>query len=96
MAYKYDQVIRPIKAKIPVSKDSWSKGKENNGKIVIGGKWYGRVTLPKMKGNNKDIPPGTLESIRKQLLLCHDQFVELIKCPMTTSDYIKKITSKTY
>jgi len=50
------------------------------------------VTYPKGRG---DINPKTAASIRKQLKLGWDDFIDLVKCPLTASDY-EKITKRNF
>ena len=92
MRFKYREVIGSIHSKAPVPEGHWGSGKENSGPIVIDGIQISRVTLPKIKGG--DIHPGTLNSIRKQLLLCREQFVDFVRCPMTSTTYIEKMKAK--
>lgn len=92
MRFKYREVIGSVHSKAPVPEGHWGSGKENSGPIVIDGIQISRVTLPKTKGG--DIPPGTLNSIRKQLLLCREQFVDFITCPMTSTNYVDKMKAK--
>ena len=94
MRFKYGEVIGSVQSKAPVPEGCWHSSKERSAPIVIEGVQISRVTLPKVKGGGTDIPPGTLNSIRKQLLLCRDQFIEFIACPMTTTDYVEKMKSK--
>ena len=91
---KYREVINSVHSKLPVPEGKWHSGKERNAPIVIDDIRISHVTLPKTKGGGKDIPPGTLNSIRKQLLLCWDQFTDFIGCTMTNTDYISKIKTK--
>lgn len=92
MIFKYREVITSVHSKTPVPNGYWRSGKENSAPIVIGGIQISRVTLPKVKTG--DIRPGTLNSIRKQLLLCRSQFIDFIKCSMTNTDYINKMKTK--
>jgi hypothetical protein len=94
MIFKYKEVINSVQSKTPVPQGHWRSGKERSAPIVIDGVLVSRVTLPKMKGGGKDIPVGTLNSIRNQLLLCRDQFEDFVNCPMTTTDYVEKIKAK--
>jgi len=94
MSFRYRKVIRSIQLKTPVPVGYWRSGKECSAPIVVEGIEISRVTVPKEKGGNRDIPPGTLNSIRKQLLLCRDQFADFINCPMTQSGYIEKMKAK--
>jgi hypothetical protein len=90
--YKYKKLINSVQTKTPVGKKR--AGKENNLPLVIDGIQISRVTLPKVKGHSKDIPVGTMNSIRNQLLLRNDQFIDFINCPMTKSDYINILKKK--
>lgn len=94
MRFKYREVIGSVQSKTPVPEGKWSSGKERSAPIVIEGVQISRVTLPKAKGGGRDIHPGTLNSIRKQLLLCKDQFVDFVNCPMTNTKYIEKMKAK--
>ena len=94
MIFKYREVIGSVQSKTPVPEGHWSSGKECSAPIVIEGVQISRVTLPKAKGGGRDILPGTLNSIRKQLLLCRDQFADFVNCPMTNTTYIEKIKAK--
>lgn len=92
MIFKYREIINSVHSKTPVPNGYWRSGKENSAPIVIDGIQISRVTLPKAKTG--DIRPGTLNSIRKQLLLCKAQFIDFINCPMTRTDYIHKMKAK--
>jgi len=94
MRFKYREVIGSVQSKTPVPEGKWRSGKERSAPIVIEGVEISRVTLPKAKGGGRDILPGTLNSIRKQLLLCRDQFIDFIVCPMTITDYTEKMKAK--
>ena len=94
MRFKYREVIGSVQSKTPVPEGQWRSGKERSAPIVIEGVQISRVTLPKAKGGGKDIYEGTLNSIRNQLLLCRDQFIAFVNCPMTTTDYIEKMKAK--
>lgn len=94
MRFKYSEVIDSVQSKAPVPVGHWRSGKERSAPIVIQGVQISRVTLPKAKGGGRDIFEGTLNSIRKQLLLCRDQFIDFVNCPMTTTDYIEKMKAK--
>ncbi len=77
MRFKYREVIGSVQSKAPVPEGHWRSGKERSAPIVIEGVQISRVTLPKAKGGSMDISEGTLNSIRKQLLLCRDQFIDV-------------------
>jgi hypothetical protein len=94
MRFKYREVTGSVQSKAPVPEGQWRSGKELSAPIVIEGVEISRVTLPKVKGGGTDIPPGTLHSIRRQLLLCRNQFVDFVVCPMTRTDYIEKMKAK--
>jgi len=94
MTFKYREVIGSIQSKAPVPDGHWRSGKERSAPIVVEDVQISRVTLPKAKGGGRDIPPGTLNSIRKQLLLCREQFVDFVNCPMTNTMYIEKMKAK--
>jgi len=67
-------------------------GKENTAWYVASGKKRFRVTAPKI--HKGDVPPGTLGSIRNQIRLTTPQFADLIRCPMTGSDYEQLVRKK--
>ena len=94
MGFKYREVVRSIQSKTPVPEGKWRSGKERSAPIIIEDVFISRVTIPKEKGGSKDIPPGTLNSIRKQLLLCKAQFVDFISCTMTKPEYVRKMKAK--
>jgi hypothetical protein len=94
MTFGYKEVIDAVQSKAPVPDGQWRSGKERSAPIVIDNVQISRVTLPKAKGGGRDIPPGTLHSIRRQLLLCRDQFLDFIDCTMTKTVYIEKIRAK--
>lgn len=66
-------------------------GKERNGWYELDGKKILRVTMPKGRGA---IPPGTLNSIRDQTFLSRNDFADLIRCPLSGSDYARIIREK--
>jgi hypothetical protein len=94
MRFGYKEVIDAVQSKAPVPDGQWRSGKERSAPIIIDDVQISRVTLPKAKGGGRDIPPGTLHSIRRQLLLCRDQFVDFVECPMTITDYVEKMKAK--
>jgi len=67
-------------------------GKEVNVWVIIDGKKRFRIQLPKGRGQCKE---GTANSIFNQSKLdTPDEFKDLIKCPMTGTDYVRKIIAK--
>lgn len=66
-------------------------GKENNVKYRIDNKVVIRITYPKGRG---DLPRKTLKNILRQSKLGWDDFIDLIKCPLSAKDYEKIIRSK--
>lgn len=94
MSFKYRRVILSIQSKAPVPDGQWRSGKERSAPIVVDGVEISRVTLPKAKGGGRDVPPGTLNSVRKQLLLCKVQFTDFLNCPMTKTKYSEKMKAK--
>ncbi|MDH5695380.1 MAG: hypothetical protein OEZ00_02050 [Dehalococcoidia bacterium] len=94
MRFKYTEVIGSVQSKAPVPEGQWRSGKERSAPIIIEGVQISRVTLPKAKGGGRDLSELTLNSIRKQLLLCRDQFIDFVGCPMTMTDYIEKMKAK--
>ena len=85
MIFKKQEVQRAIEKKLGLKPES---GKENNVYVEFEGLERTRVTYPKGRG---DINPKTVASIRKQLKLGWDDFTDLIKCPLSASDYEKII-----
>lgn len=94
MRFKYREVIGSVQSKTPVPKGCWRSGKERSAPIVIEDVEISRVTIPKAKGGGRDLSEHTLNSVRKQLLLCREQFIDFVNCPMTTTDYIEKMKTK--
>jgi len=77
------------------SKTEWqqrsNRSKEGNYIIFRQGRRVSRVTIPK----GRDVLPiGTLNSIRRQLLLDKEQFNEFVKCPLSSTDYAKILDEK--
>jgi hypothetical protein len=66
-------------------------GKENNVYIEFEGFERIRVTYPKGRG---DIHPKTAAFIRKQMKLGWDDFIDLVKCPLTTTEYYKLLKNR--
>ncbi len=93
LIFGYRQVSHSIEAKVPPEGKQRS-GKERNFPIVIDGIQVSRVTIPKEKGGGRDMSEHTLKSIRDQLFLRTDQFIDFIKCPMTSTDYINAMKEK--
>lgn len=52
-----------------------------------------RITKPNVHGM-ASVPPGTLYSVRQQLKLSSPDFRDLIKCPMSGSEYKALIRQK--
>lgn len=94
MRFKYREVIGSVQSKTPVPEGCWRSGKERSAPIVIEDVEISRVTIPKAKGGGRDLSEHTLNSVRKQLLLCREQFIDFVNCPMTTTDYIEKMKTK--
>lgn len=94
LIFGYREVSRSVKSKAPVPDGKQRTGKERNFPIVIDGILITRVTIPKEKGGGRDMNPNTLRSIRDQLLLRNDQFIDFVKCPMTRTGYIGAIKEK--
>ncbi len=94
LIFGYREVSRSIKSKAPVPVGKQRSGKERNFPIVIDGIQITRVTIPKEKGGGRDMNETTLKSIRDQLLLRNDQFIDFVKCPMTRMGYIDAIKEK--
>ena len=66
-------------------------GSETNIWYEVDGKAILRVTIPKGRG---DIRTWTLNSIRNQLKLNHQQFKDFVKCPLEAQEYDAIIRSK--
>ncbi len=94
LVFGYNQVINSVTSKTPVPEGKLRSSKERNLPVVIEGIQLSRVTIPKKKGRGRDVPIGTLKSIRDQLLLRNEQFMDFVNCPMTMSDYIKAMKDK--
>ena len=94
MTFGYREVISSVKTKTPVPAGHWRSGKERTAPIIIEDIEISRVTIPKGKGGGRDLKPGTLNSIRKQLLLTKPQFTDFVICRMSGSDYINEIKDK--
>lgn len=62
-----------------------------NGWYELDGLKILRVTMPRGRGF---VPPGTVNSIRKQVFLSKDQFGDLINCPLSSQDYEAIIRAK--
>lgn len=80
---KYREVTGAIEKKVPGPRTSG--GHERNRWAVINGMRVLRVTFPKI--HTGDIPPGTLNSIRKQLRLDRMRFDAFVDCSMTGTEY---------
>lgn len=67
-------------------------GSERTGWYALDGIKLFRVTIPKIHKN--DVTTGTANSIRNQLKLTGPQFGDLLRCPMSGSDYEQLIREK--
>jgi hypothetical protein len=65
-------------------------GNERNGWYCIEGKQTLRVTIPKVHGSS-DLSPFVANKVKNQLRLTKQEFRDLYNCPMSGSDYRKKI-----
>ncbi|MBC8205045.1 hypothetical protein ISS30_08660 [bacterium] len=88
MGIKKQEVGNAIENKLGLKPKA---GKENNVKYFIDGKFILRITYPKGRG---DLKLNTLKNIVKQSKLCWDDFIDLIKCPLSASDFEKIIRNK--
>ncbi len=82
------QVDSAIRKKLQLETRS---GREETGWYMLDGKKLFSVTLPKIHGVLK---PGTAKSIMSDVKLGADQFDQLVRCPMTGSDYKVTIRAK--
>ena len=81
LTYLKQQIAHAIKHKL---KGTPRSTKENNVWYEIDGVKVLRITYPHGKGT---LSPGTLNSIKNQLKLNREQFIDLIECPMKAKDY---------
>jgi hypothetical protein len=82
------EIAHAIEAKVP---GDTGDGKERNRWAIIDGKRVLRVTYP--NSHSADIKRGTLESIRKQLRLDREPFLDFVNCPMSRSQYMEHLRS---
>ena len=85
MIFKKQEIQRAIENKLGIKP---RVGKENNAFIELADNYSIRITYPKGKG---DLHPKTVQSIKRQTELGWDDFTDLIKCPLSASDYEKII-----
>ncbi|NQS99311.1 MAG: hypothetical protein HQ591_12750 [candidate division Zixibacteria bacterium] len=88
MIIKKQDVKRAFEKKLGLKPET---GKENNVFVEFAGCEKIRVTYPKGRG---DLHPKTASSIRKQTKLSWDDFIDLVKCPLSAKDYQKIIRNK--
>ena len=60
-------------------------GSERSAWVVVDGKKATRVTMPKV--HRGDIPPPTARSIRDQLAMSDDDFMDFVDCPMSGAQF---------
>jgi hypothetical protein len=82
------EVARALQQKLNLH---FRSGKERNAWFHLDGVPVIRVTMPKGRGQ---LAPGTAESIRNQVRLSRAEFLDLIKCPLKESDYLRIIRKK--
>ena len=70
-----------------------SGGKEINLWYRLDGKRLFRVTTPKTHSGSA-VPAGTLNQIVKSLKVSKDQFSDLVRCPLSGTDYETLIRNK--
>jgi hypothetical protein len=85
--YNKQEVAHAIETKLRSKPRSKT---ENNVWYILDGKKVLRVTYPHGRGV---LPHGTANNIISQLKLDKSQFKELVKCPLSGSDYEKIIRS---
>lgn len=85
-SFKYREVVRSIQSKLRMD---FRSGSEPNAWYILDGKQLFRVTVPHV--HEGDVPPRTLNEIRKQCRLPRDDFERLVRCPMSGSDYERRI-----
>jgi predicted RNA binding protein YcfA (HicA-like mRNA interferase family) len=68
-----------------------NRSKEGNYILFRQGHRISRVTIPK---GRDALPIGTLNSIRRQLLLDKEQFNEFVRCPLSQTDYARILDEK--
>jgi hypothetical protein len=83
---------REIQAGIDKLRVHFRTGQERNAWFKIDDKPVLLITAPKI--HRGDVPVGTADAIRKQLLLSRDLFDDLVKCPLTGPDYEGLIREK--
>ena len=88
MSIKRQEIRNTIENKLKLKP---RRGKENYVWYILDGKKILRITYPKGRG---DLHLKTQKSIRKQFELNWDDFIDLIKCPLSAKDYEKIIRNK--
>jgi len=68
--------------------------KEQQYWYVLDGVILFRATIPRKHSRQSTIPPGTLNSIRRQLHLSRAEFVDWVKCPLDADDYAALMRQK--
>lgn len=56
--------------------------------LYINGKKEGATFLS--HGKNQDIGPSLLNAMAKELGISTEDFIDFVKCPLTTADYLRK------
>ena len=88
MIFKKQEIRAAIERKLGLKP---SVGKENNVYFLIDNKQVLRITYPKGRG---DLKQKTVRTIKRQTTLSWDDFVDLVQCPLTSSDFEKIIRKK--
>jgi predicted RNA binding protein YcfA (HicA-like mRNA interferase family) len=86
---KYREVASTLEEKLGLD---FRQGKDRSAWFVFEGKKRLRVTVPKT--HSGDLAIGTLTAIRKQLTLATGQFLDLVRCPMTGTDFEQVVRQK--
>lgn len=68
-------------------------GKELQSWFVLDGARLFRITTPH-KHSMSSVPPGTVNAIRRSLHLTQPEFADLVRCPLSGSDYERIIRLK--
>lgn len=88
MIFKKQEVRNAIERKLGLKPHV---GKENNVYYCIEDREVLRITYPKGRG---DLKMKTTRTIKRQTTLSWDDFIDLIKCPMTSADFERIIGNK--
>lgn len=60
----------------------------------IDGKKELSIKLPNSHGGSGSLSTGFIDSIRKKMRLDNDQFIDLVKCPLSAEEYQKILKAK--